>query len=257
MILVLGGTSEGRAVAQALLEMGRPAMLSLAGRTTQPLTAGPVRSGGFGGVDGLAAYLQTKGISAVVDATHPFAESMTRNAVQACRQVGVPLVRLGRPGWGNHPLAGQWQWVNGHEQAARLVRELGEPRPRQLGERSSHAPGQRVLLTVGRQHTLDYVAQLGERPVVARVAEPPTGVLPSPWVLLCSRGPFTLPGERELLAEHDITVLVTKDSGGELTESKLHAAAELGVAVVMIRRPGPPDGLTQVSSINELLNWLP
>lgn len=249
VILVLGGTSEGRAVAQALLETGRPAVLSLAGRTTQPLTVGPVRSGGFGGVDGLTAYLHAEGISAVVDATHPFAESMTHNAVQACRRTGVLLVRMGRPGWSDHPLARHWQWVDDHEQAARVVRELGERVPRELG--------QQVLLTVGRQHTLDYVNQLGDRRVVARVAEPPTGVLPPRWVLLCSRGPFTLTGERELLAEHDITVLVTKDSGGELTESKLHAAAERGATVVMIRRPGLPDGLTQVSSIDELLDWLP
>lgn len=227
-------------MAQALLDRGMPAMLSLAGRTSQPLTAGPVRSGGFGGIDGLAAHLRAEGVTAVVDATHPFAEAMTRHAVQACGQVGVPLVRLARPGWGDHPLAGRWHWVDGHAQAARAARELGD----------------RVLLTVGRQHTLDYASDLGDRVVVARVAEPPSGVIPPPWVLLCARGPFALAGERELLAEHGITVLVTKDSGGSHTEAKLCAAAEQGAAVVMIRRPAPPDGLTQVSTIDEVVDWL-
>lgn len=246
VILVLGGTSEGRAVAQALLAIGRPAVLSLAGRTAQPLTAGPVRSGGFGGVDGLATYLRAESISAVVDATHPFADLMTHHAMQACQRVGVPLVRLARPGWSDHPLAGQWHWVDDHDQAALVTREL-----------LTREQGEGVLLTVGRQHTLDYVPQLGDRRVVARVAEPPTGDLPPRWVLLCARGPFTLTGERDLFVEHDISVLVTKDAGGELTEAKLHAAAERGTAVVMIRRPGLPEGLAQVSSIDELLDWLP
>lgn len=241
VILVLGGTAEGRAVAQALADQGRPAILSLAGRTRQPLTAGPVRSGGFGGVEGLAAYLRNEGISAVVDATHPFAESMTRNAAQACEQVRIPLVRLVRPGWSGHLLAGSWHWVDSHEQAARVARELGQP----------------VFLTVGRQHTPDYVAELGERRVVSRVAEPPACALPPRWELLIARGPFALTGERELLREHNISVLVTKDSGGDHTEAKLHAAAQLGVSVVMIQRLELPEGLAQVSTIDEVMDWLP
>lgn len=240
VILVLGGTAEGRAVAQALLDRGISAMLSLAGRTRRPLTAGPVRSGGFGGVDGLAGYLRAEGVSTVVDATHPFAASMTRNAVLACAQVGVPLVRLTRPGWSNHPLAEQWLWVADHDEAAEAASRLGEP----------------LLLTVGRLHTLDYVDRLGDRRVVARVAEPPSGVLPPEWQLLCARGPFTLAGERELLAEHGFTALITKDSGGSHTEAKLHAAAEQGAAVVMIRRPEPPEGLIEVSTIEEVLDWV-
>lgn len=241
VILMLGGTAEGRAVAQALLDRGIPAMLSLAGRTSLPLTAGPVRSGGFGGVDGLADYLRAENVSAVVDATHPFAASMTRNAVQACTQVGVPLVRLARPGWSNHPLAEQWLWVAGHEEAAQVASELGEP----------------LLLTVGRLHTLDYVDRLADRRVVARVAEPPSGVLPPDWQLLCARGPFTFSGEKELFAEHGFTGLIAKDSGGSHTEAKLEAAAEQGAAVVMIRRPEPPQDLIEVSTIEEVVDWLP
>ncbi|RMB61629.1 cobalt-precorrin-6A reductase [Tessaracoccus antarcticus] len=240
VILVLGGTAEGRAVAQVLVDRGVPAVLSLAGRTSTPLTAGPVRSGGFGGVDGLAAYLLDGRVSAVVDATHPFAESMSRNAEQACSRLGVPLVRLARPGWFDHPLADTWHWVGDHSEAAR----------------AAHGLGGAVLLTVGRQHTLDYVTQLGECTVVARVAEPPPGLLPPRWLLLCARGPFTLAGERELLRRHAVTVLVTKDSGGEHTEAKLHAAAEQGVAVVVIRRPPPLEGVTRVSTVDEAVDWL-
>lgn len=237
VILVLGGTAEGRAVAQALADRGMLAMLSLAGRTSQPLTAGPVRSGGFGGIEGLATYLRTEGVTSVVDATHPFAESMSHNAAQACAQVGVPLVRLTRPGWSEHPLANSWLWVEDHAQAAAAASELIGP----------------VLLSVGRQHTLDYVPHLEDRHVVARVAERPSGMLPSRWVLLFSRGPFTLTGERELFSQHAISVLVTKDSGGELTEAKLRAADERNAYVVMIRRPEMPEGLTQVSNVEDAL----
>lgn len=240
VILVLGGTAEGRAVAQALLDRGISAMLSLAGRTRRPLTVGPVRSGGFGGVDALASYLREEGVSAVVDATHPFAASMTRNAVLACSQAGVPLLRLSRPGWSSHPLAELWEWVADHEEAAKAASGLRGP----------------LLLTVGRLHTLDYVDCLGDRSVVARVAEAP-GVLPPQWQLLCARGPFTLSGERELFAEYGFTGLVTKDSGGSLTEAKLWAAAEQQAAVVMIRRPEPPEDLSEVSTIEEVLDWLP
>ncbi len=240
VILVLGGTAEGRALAQVLADRGMLAMLSLAGRTRQPLTAGPVRSGGFGGTEGLATYLRTEGVTAVVDATHPFAESITHHAAQACAQVGVPLLRLSRPGWSEHPFANGWLWVEDHAQAATTASDLMGP----------------VLLSVGRQHTLDYVPHLENRHVVARVVEPPSGILPSRWVLLCSKGPVTLAGERKLFKEHEISVLVTKDSGGELTEAKLHAAAELGAHVVMIRRPAMPEGLTQVSNAEDALAWL-
>lgn len=240
VILVLGGTAEGREVAQALLNRGTSAMLSLAGRTSQPLTVGPVRSGGFGGAAGLAAYLRSAGVRAVVDTTHPFAEAMTHHALLACNEVGVPLLRLARPGWSEHGLAGQWHWVNGHADAVVAVSELEGP----------------ILLTVGRQHTLDYAERLGDRRVVARVAEPPSGALPPRWVLLCARGPFTPEGERQLLSEHNINVVVTKDSGGSLTEAKLHAAAERQAAVVMIRRPKTPEGITVVSTTAQVLDWL-
>lgn len=176
----------------------------------------------------------------MVDATHPFAESMTHHALLACSEVGVPLLRLARPGWSDHGLADQWRWVDGHADAVRTVSELEGP----------------ILLTVGRQHTLDYAELLGDRRVVARMAEPPSEALPLRWVLLCARGPFTAEGERQLLSEHSINVVVTKDSGGSLTEAKLHAAAERRAAVVMIRRPKPPEGIPMVSTIAQVLDWL-
>lgn len=238
MILLLGGTAEGRQVAEALHTDGRAFVLSLAGRTADPLTIGEVRTGGFGGVDGLVDYLRANTVSLVVDATHPFAATMTNNAAKACAAAGVPLLRLDRPGWADAPGATGWHWVDDHEAAARVVADLS-PRT--------------TLLTVGRLHTLDYAAALGDRRVVARVAEPPVGSLPQRWELVLARGPFDVAGERELFAAHGVDCVVTKDSGGAHTAAKLQVAAEVGADVVVVRRTGAPSDVTVVTSVAEAL----
>ena len=231
MILVLGGTTEGRELCAELDRRGVANLMSLAGRTADPLLSGSVRVGGFGGVDGLRRFLVENDVAAVVDATHPFAAGITRNAAEACTALGVRLIRVDRPGWSAHPHAGRWVWVEDHEAAASAVVGLGSGR---------------VLLTVGRQHTLDYSPALDDHFVLARAAEPPAGTLPKSWRLELGRGPFPLDGERRLFAEHRIDCLVTKDSGGDATSAKLTAADEAGAVVVMIRRPAPPDGVELV-----------
>ncbi|HMR12771.1 MAG TPA: cobalt-precorrin-6A reductase [Arachnia sp.] len=231
MILVLGGTTEGRELCADLDQRGVANLQSLAGRTADPLLSESVRVGGFGGAEGLRRFLAENGVTAVVDATHPFAAGITRNAAEACAALGVRLIRVDRPGWAAHPQASRWVWVDDHEAAASAVVALGSGR---------------VLLTVGRQHTLDYSPALDGHFVLARAAEPPSGALPMSWRLELARGPFPLDGERRLFAEHRIDRLVTKDSGGEATSAKLTAADEAGAVVVMIRRPAPPDGVELV-----------
>lgn len=238
MILILGGTAEGRRLAEALA--GRESVLSLAGRTRAPLVAGEVRIGGFGGIDGLRTYLRERGVTKVVDATHPFAAEISRHAAEACRAEGVALKRLVRPSWAAHPLARTWHWVDGHADAAHLAATLGS----------------RPLLTVGRQHTADYVTDLADHRVVARVAERPVAFLPARWTLITSRGPFTIAGERALMAAHGIDVVVSKDAGGAHTDAKLSVAAERSAAVVMIRRPPSPAGVPEVEDIEGALAWL-
>lgn len=231
MILVLGGTTEGRELCADLDQRGVANLQSLAGRTADPLLSDSVRVGGFGGAEGLRRFLAENGVTAVVDATHPFAAGITRNAAEACAALGVRLIRVDRPGWAAHPHASRWVWVDDHEAAASAVVALGSGR---------------VLLTVGRQHTLDYSPALDGHFVLARAAEPPSGALPMSWRLELARGPFPLDGERRLFAEHRIDRIVTKDSGGEATSAKLTAADEAGAVVVMIRRPAPPDGVELV-----------
>lgn len=234
-ILILGGTTEARELAARLQADGRDFVYSLAGRTEDPLTVGAVRTGGFGGVDGLAAYLRDNRITAVVDATHPFAATMSRNAARSCRATGVQLIRLERPGWESHPAAAAWDWVDDHVEAAGAVR------------------GRRVFLTVGRLHTLDYSPALDDRFVLARVTEPPDRDLPAAWVLLTSRGPFTLDGERSLFRDNAFDCLVTKDSGGAQTAAKLTAATEAGAQVVVVRRSAADPGVRRASTVDGVL----
>ncbi|KNX36386.1 cobalt-precorrin-6A reductase [Luteipulveratus halotolerans] len=241
-VLILGGTGEARELARLLVADGHDVVSSLAGAVREPrLPEGITRVGGFGGVDGLTRYLLTQRISAVVDATHPFAARISANAVTACRQLDVPLLRLARPGWSEHPAAATWHWVDDHVMAAATAADLGR----------------RVLLTTGRQHLADLIPRLRQHQVIARVVDDPAMALPPTWKILRSRGPYYLENERDLLRRNAIDVLVTKDSGGAYTAPKLDAAADLSVPVVVVRRPQWPgqEVTAQVDTATGARDW--
>ncbi|MDH6706880.1 precorrin-6A/cobalt-precorrin-6A reductase [Kitasatospora sp. MAA19] len=239
-VLILGGTTEGRALAAALVELPSLRVTSsLAGRVAQPrLPAGEVRIGGFGGPDGLSAWLRGERVDAVVDATHPFAAGMSRNAALAAATAEVPLLALRRPGWTQVP-GDRWHPVPSLAAAAEVLPGLGR----------------RVFLTTGRQGIATF-AHLDELHFLARSVDPPEPPLPSALEVLLDRGPFTFDGERALLREHRIDVLVTKDSGGAATAPKLTAARELGLPVVVVERPPLPDGVPVAPDVPGAVRWL-
>ncbi|MHA5052120.1 cobalt-precorrin-6A reductase [Streptomyces sp. SD15] len=239
-VLVLGGTTEARELAAELA--ARPGVrvtTSLAGRVSRPgALEGDVRIGGFGGAEGLARWLREHRVDAVVDATHPFASGITAHAARAAEATKIPAVVLRRPGWRPGP-GDRWHPASSLTEAAALLAPLGR----------------RVFLTTGRLGLAAF-ADLLELHFLLRSVEPPEPPLPSNVELLIARGPFTLDDEKNLLREHRIDVLVTKDSGGEATAAKLTAARDLGLPVVVVGRPPLPGGVTAVPDVASALALL-
>ncbi|MFE0476487.1 cobalt-precorrin-6A reductase [Streptomyces sp. NPDC058947] len=239
-VLILGGTAEARALAGVL--SARPGVrvtTSLAGRVARPgALDGDVRVGGFGGAEGLAGWLLREKVTALVDATHPFAESITANAARAAALTGVPAVVLRRPGWRPGP-GDRWHPVPSLDAAADLLPRVGR----------------RVFLTTGRLGLAAF-AHLAALHFVVRSVDPPEPPLPPDTHVLLARGPFTVPGETALLREHRVDVLVTKDSGGAATAAKLTAARDLGLPVVVVGRPPLPEGVTAVPDVEGVLERL-
>ncbi|MFF9315612.1 cobalt-precorrin-6A reductase [Streptomyces sp. NPDC014748] len=229
-VLILGGTAEARRLAELLHGVpGLELTSSLAGRVAGPRPLpGDTRIGGFGGADGLTAWLREHGVDVVVDATHPFAETISHHAARAAATARVPLLALRRPGW--VPEAGdRWHEVGSLAEAARALPALGR----------------RVFLTTGRLGLAAF-ADLDDLWFLVRSVDAPQPPHPSRMEILLDRGPFTLDGERELLRRHRVDVVVTKDSGGAATAPKLTAAREAGLPVVVVRRPPAPQGVPVV-----------
>ncbi|MDX3117372.1 cobalt-precorrin-6A reductase [Streptomyces scabiei] len=239
-VLILGGTAEARRLAELL--HGTPDLTvtsSLAGRVAAPrLPPGQVRVGGFGGVEGLTAWLREHAVDAIVDATHPFAGTIGFHAAEAAATARVPLLALRRPGWA--PVEGdRWHEADSPAEAAALLPSLGR----------------RVFLTTGRMGLAAF-AGLDDVWFLVRSVEAPDPPCPSAMKVLLDRGPFTLEGERELLRRHRVDVLVTKDSGGAATAPKLTAAREAGLPVVVVRRPPAPADVPFVPDPQAAVRWI-
>jgi precorrin-6A/cobalt-precorrin-6A reductase len=242
-VLILGGTGEALKLAQRLAGIPEAIVItSLAGRTRNPtLPVGEVRIGGFGGVEGLTGYLRQNAISLLVNATHPFAATMTLNALEAHKQSGVPLLRLLRPAWRKQP-DDTWIKAPNARAAAAICRWLGR----------------RVLLAVGSQDVAAF-ANLPRAHFFVRMVDPPESPLPllSAEVIV-AKGPFALADERRLMLEQNIDLVIAKNSGGDATFAKIAAARELSVPVVMIDRPeiALHPGSETVESVDAAFDWV-
>jgi len=238
-VLILAGSGEAAGLAEACARQpGLEVISSLAGRTAAPRALpGAVRVGGFGGAAGLEEFLRARGVDRLVDASHPFAAQISRNAAVACRASGVPRLRLLRPPWPKQP-GDRWHEVDDLAAAAALLPQIGR----------------RAFLTVGHKELAAF-AGLERTWLLIRTIEAAAGVPPERALCLQARGPFASGDEVALMRRHRIDVLVTKASGGEATYAKLAAARSLGLPVIMVRRPPPPAGPV-VSSVSAALAWL-
>lgn len=233
-ILLLGGTAEARIVAERLSELpGLAVTASLAGVTADPAPiAANTRRGGFGGAAGLAEYLTTHAVTAVIDATHPFAAQMATNAAFACAAKATPRLRLIRPPW--NP-SGDWRSVPDIAAAATAL-----------------PPGAKALITTGRKEIAPFAAR-DDITCLLRVIEP-VPELPPNIAQLSARPPFSLDDELALMRTRAVTHLVSKNAGGP-GRAKLDAAAQLAIPVVLVERPPPPPGPT-VESIEAAVAWV-
>lgn len=236
-ILLLGGTTEASLLARAMAAEGKDAVFSYAGRTDRPVAQPlPMRVGGFGGVAGLVDYLRAERIGAVVDATHPFAAQMSRNAIEACSAAGVPLLGLERAPW-VACLGDLWVHVGSIEAAVAAMPDTPA----------------RVFLAIGKQNLSGFAAK-PHHYLLRLVDAPDAPPLPDCTVVL-ARGPFEVEDDKALMLHHNISHIVAKNAGGSGAEAKLIAARALGLPVILIDRPALP-ARAVVGSVAEVIEWL-
>jgi precorrin-6A/cobalt-precorrin-6A reductase len=238
-VLLLGGTTEASALARLLAAEGIAATLSYAGRTQSPHAQPvPVRIGGFGGIAGLADYLRDQRVTHLVDATHPFAATMSANAIEAARLAGTRHIALTRPAWA--PCAGDC-WSHAADIAAAVAALAG--------------PSRRIMLALGRMHVEAFAAQPQHHYLLRFVDAPDRPPLLPRHSLVVDRGPFSTEGDLRLLRDHAIDLLVCKNAGGKGAEAKLIAARQLGLPVLMIDCPVIP-ARRETCRPEEVLAWL-
>lgn len=233
-ILILGGTADARALAVALAGEGASVTLSLAGVTLTPRDQGvPTRIGGFGGADGLATHLSEQRVELLIDATHPYAANISRNAADAAEMSGTPILALRRPAWRPDP-GDLWHEASNLEAALEAI----GPEPK------------RLFVALGRKDIAPLAAAPHHHYLIRSVDPVDPALLPPNRETILDRGPFALDAERELLGLHRIDAIICKNSGGKAAYAKLLAARKLGLPVHMLTRPSLPD-MPQAFNIKE------
>ncbi|MEB3216832.1 MAG: cobalt-precorrin-6A reductase [Nostocales cyanobacterium 94392] len=239
ILLILGGTQEAAKLAEKAGNLPNiQVKLSFAGRISQTIISENCRVGGFGGITGLIKYLQAEKIDLIIDATHPFAAKISENAAIAAEKLGLPRLMLVRYEW-EFVTGDQWIEVENIPAAAAILPSLAK----------------RVFLTIGRQELTAFTRVENIWFLMRMIEKPsPDTILPK-GLLLLDRGPFDKDLEKQLLHKYNIDTVVSKNSGGDATYGKIIAARELGVKVVMVKRPMLPQG-ERVEDVKAALEWV-
>ena len=240
--LVLGGTPASRDLAVRLQHAGIPVTCALLGADPRHVPLPPVEvvGGGFGGIHGMVDFLTARRVRGVIDASHPFAADVARDALAATTAAGVPMARLVPPSWEAQGGSPQWRWADDHRDALRIAERMGADRP---------------FLSVGRE-SLSIYTVWRDRFVLARVVEPPRWPLPPRWEVIRSAYAPSYAAEFALLTSRRIDTMVTRDIGGALDEPSLLVAEALGIFVVMVRRPALPAGLRVLQGVDDAFSWV-
>ncbi len=237
-ILLLAGTGEATEIARQLSDAGHHITSSLAGATRSPKAlAGRVRSGGFGGDAGFAAWLDAHEPDLVIDATHPFAARVSLRSARICAEKKVAYLQLLRPPWTVHSGKKQHE-VASVAQARALV-----------------PAGAVVFLATGRQ-TLSSFGAFSDCRLICRQIDPPEGPFPFPnGEFRIGRPPFSVEDEVALFKELSVDWLIVKNAGGTASYTKIEAAEQLGIPVIFLARPAQPDA-ERVSSVDGVMKWV-
>ncbi|WP_051369284.1 precorrin-6A reductase [Psychromonas arctica] len=219
-VLVIGGTADGRKLATQLFELGFDVIYSIAGIVRKATVPGPVISGGFTQFGGLATYISDHKITHLIDATHPFAETMSNTIAQVSNDLSIPAIRFHRKPW---PKTDNDYWV-----------EVSEW-PELIAKVAQH---QSLFMTAG-QISQDVIEQLAKQAkhLLLRTAMPAKVELPANVTWLKAIGPFLLEDEKQLLQAYKIDAIISKNSGGDATYAKIQAAAQAGIPVYQFKRP--------------------
>lgn len=238
-LLLLAGSGEAREIAAALSgaqDWSVTASLLFPERSTGPLPV-PARLGRFGGEDGMARFLTSERVDAVLDATHPFASQITAQSARVCARLAIPFAQVLRPAWTPGP-GDRWTEVANEAAVAAFLR-----------------PGQRVFTTTGRA-TLEHLVSRSSARFFVRQLEPRDATDGYRNVrYVTGQGPFSVQEELDTLRDLKIDVLVCKNSGGAPSHTKLDAARELGIPVILVARPPQPDVL-RVETVAAALDWV-
>jgi precorrin-6A/cobalt-precorrin-6A reductase len=232
-VLLLGGTAEAAAMAARLTDRGLPVTTSLAGRTREPAPVkGNIRTGGFGGVEGLAEYLRRNDIALLIDMTHPFATRISANARAAASLSGVPLLAWQRPGW--EKMDGD-AWIGVPDISAAVA---------------AIPANARALLALGSQHIAPFAARADVHFLV-RMIDPPLVPLALPSHELLMAKPGNVEEEYKLLKDSQMTHIVCRNSGGKASYAKIAAARLLALPVIMITRAGNTSKFQSLEAFEE------